>query len=65
MFKGKMRVFHALDVLNSRIAEHKIGQEQQPAGFSWIGGQGIDPNEQKTQQSPRLGFSMVLQFSHS
>ena len=32
---------------------------------SWIGGHFTEPKEQKTQQSPALGFNNVLQFPHS
>lgn len=42
--------------------------EQQPrlsALCCWIGGQGTEPYEQKTQQSPGFGFSNALQRSHS
>ena len=31
----------------------------------WIGGHGTDPKEQKTQQSPAIGFSRVPQPPHS
>jgi hypothetical protein len=36
---------------------HRLHQEQQ-ALFSWIGGQGIEPYEQNTQQSPGFGLSL-------
>jgi hypothetical protein len=32
---------------------------------SWIGGQGLEPYEQKTQQSPGSGISTAAQFSHA
>ncbi|CUU20302.1 hypothetical protein CDS [Bradyrhizobium sp.] len=32
---------------------------QQHFPFCWIGGQGTDPYEQKTQQSPLVGLSRV------
>ena len=35
------------------------------ARAAWIGGQGMLPYEQNTQQSPGLGFSTVLQLGHS
>jgi hypothetical protein len=35
-----------------------IYEQQSPA---WIGGQGTDPNEQNTQQSPAFGFSRLPQ----
>jgi len=30
-----------------------------------MGGQTTSPKEQKTQQSPLIGFKSVLQFKHS
>jgi hypothetical protein len=38
---------------------------EQQSRFSWIGGHATDPNEQKTQQSPDLGFNSSLQWAHS
>ena len=40
------------------------GQPQQ-GRCPWTGGQGTDPNEQNTQQSPGLARNSVLQPSHS
>lgn len=36
-----------------------------PCRLSWIGGQGTDPKEQNTQQSPTFGRNRVPQPSHS
>lgn len=32
---------------------------------AWIGGQGVEPYEQNTQQSPGLGFNSARQLVHS
>jgi hypothetical protein len=43
----------------------RVGRYEQQERCSWIGGHFTEPNEQKTQQSPALGFKSALQFSHS
>jgi hypothetical protein len=34
-------------------------------GLAWIGGQGTEPYEQNTQQSPGFGRSNAPQLTHS
>lgn len=40
-------------------------REQHVDPSAWTGGQGFVPQAQNTQQSPDLGRSTALQFSHS
>jgi hypothetical protein len=35
-----------------------------PDRSAWIGGQGTDPYEQNTQQSPGFGFNRLPQLLH-
>jgi hypothetical protein len=37
------------------------GLQQELLPFSWTGGQGTEPKEQNTQQSPASGFSLSPQ----
>jgi hypothetical protein len=40
------------------------GAHASPERCAWIGGHGIEPHEQKTQQSPRFGRSSTPQPVH-
>lgn len=44
---------------------YQAGLQQAAWPSSCMGGQGTDPNEQNTQQSPGLGRKTVRQLSHS
>jgi hypothetical protein len=50
-------------------SDHRINGRSHPVSqqtpLTWIGGQGVSPQEQKTQQSPVLGFSAAPQLSQS
>lgn len=51
-----------------RVAQREIARVRyglQQSCCAWIGGHFAEPNEQNTQQSPDLGRSKILQFSHS
>ncbi len=50
-----------------RHALGSVGRHVSPSRGvpSWIGGQGTDPYEQNTQQSPALGRSITPQPEHS
>lgn len=55
---------HNVSVRLSHLS-YQAGLQQAAWPSSCMGGQGTDPNEQNTQQSPGLGRKTVRQLSHS
>ena len=60
------------DLLQMAVPKGSLGYPAQqeaaplsPERSAWIGGQGTEPYEQKTQQSPRFGRSNAPQPLHS
>jgi hypothetical protein len=67
LVRGRRNQSRELSTLSVATPNQPVQQEAalSPARSAWIGGHGIEPYEQNTQQSPAFGLSRTPQPVHS